>query len=73
MGDFAISGSFAAITPFILIIIATASLSGVGLPIAIAFGLFAVGCYFKYASNDGNMDKTIESISTSIITNLVLM
>ena len=25
------------------------------------------------ASNDGNIDKTIESISTSIITNLVLL
>lgn len=70
LGDFAISASFAAITPFIPIIIATASLTIVGFPIAVAACLLVVGCYFKFASNDFNINKSIEEISISIISNI---
>lgn len=70
LGDFAISASFAAIVPFIPIIIATASLTIVASPLIVAACLLVVGIILKSAAQNFDMEKSTEEIIISIVSNL---
>lgn len=70
IGDFAISTSFATITPFIPLLLIGAP---VGLPIYVAAGLLVVGVIFKSSANNFNPQKSSKELIISICSNLVLV
>lgn len=67
LGDFAISASFAAIVPFIPLLLIGAP---VALPLYVAAGLLIVGIVFKSAAQNFDPKKSSEEIVISIVSNL---